>query len=804
MKHMISRLSLILSFTYFLWLTALQGQPKPFVTLPSQLHDPGFAEWIAPHGETGVFCFRKSLMLEQSPDRFPVHVSADARYKLYVNGYLVSWGPAAGDLLIWNYESVDLAPFLQAGENVVAATVWNWGTLNPARQITIRTAFILQGDSETEWPANTDGSWKVRRNEGYHALPVSTQTAGGGYIAGPTDSVSIVPEMKGWRTAEYDDSGWPGAREIGKGNHQGLDTWKGTPWNLQARKIPEMTSRVEPSPYLVDASGWPAGQMKSAPVTEKRLKESLPLVIPPHSEVKLLLDNRVLTMGYPRLSLSGGKGSRILLRYQEAMFNEDGRKGHRDRWQGKTMKGYYDVYLPDGGDEVFEPLWIRVFRYIQLSIHTGDHSLKIDGFSNLYTAYPLTQKAKFSCGSEEVDRIWEASWRTARLCALETYMDCPYYEQVQYIGDSRIQAMIAYYVAGDPRLARNAITQLYHSMQPMGLTKSAHPTNGVQIIPPFSLLLIGMIHDYYMHVDDPGFIRPMMPGIRFILDWFTRHIGENGIMGPLPFWNHIDGGTQFTDGSPPGISEGGSSHMTLLLAYAMDKAVELFNAFGMQCDAERFQNLSAELKAATIRHCFVAEMGLIAETPRRQVFSQHTNIFGILSGAISKEEQQELAGRILSDTTLIQTTLYFKYYLFRALKMAGLGREVPRLLNEWSLFLDRGFTTFPEHGLHSRSDCHAWSAHPLVDLLTITCGIESSEPGFWEVEIRPSPAHFNKLSGSVPHPRGTISTSYEEMEPGRWSCRISLPEGVSGRLLFLGKTFELLPGENHILTGTSQ
>ncbi len=799
-----SQFILRISCIFLIHLIAFRAPSQPFVTLPAQLGDQGFAEWITPYEETGVFCFRKMLELEQAPDSFPVHVSADARYKLYVNGNLVSWGPAAGDLLHWNYESVDLAPFLITGKNVIAATVWNWRTLNPARQISIRTAFILQGDSEPEWTVNTDGSWKVTRHKGYHALPVSSLTAGGGYIAGATDSVCVSPEMKGWKTIGYNDSGWPWARPIGKGNHRGLDTWKGTPWNLQARSIPAMTRLEEPSPYLVDVSGWPAGHEKTAPLTEQRLTGSLPLVVPPHSEVKLLLDNRVLTMGYPRLSLSGGEGSRIRLRYQEALFNEDGTKGHRDRWEGKTMRGYYDVYFPGGGAEVFEPLWIRVFRYLQLTVRTGDESLIIDDFTHLYTAYPLEQKATFSCGSEEIDRIWEASWRTARLCALETYMDCPYYEQLQYTGDSRIQAMISCYVAGDTRLARNAIYQLYHSMQPMGLTKSAHPTEGVQIIPPFSLLLIGMIHDYYMHADDPDFIRPMMPGIRFILDWFTRHIGEDGIMGPLPYWNHIDGGTRFTDGSPPGISEGGSSHMTLLLAYAADLAGELFTEFGMTYDAERFLDLAAGLKAATMTHCFAAEKGLIAETPEKQIFSQHTNIFGILSGAVPKELQKELAGRILTDTTLIRTTLYFKYYLFRALKMAGLGEAVPDLLQEWSLFLDHGFSTFPEHGLNSRSDCHAWSAHPLIDLLTITCGIESSAPGFREVEIRPSPAGFKKLSGSVPHPGGTIRTHYEETEAGRWNCRISLPEGVSGSLHFRGEKFMLSPGENQILTGTSQ
>ena len=57
----------------------------------------------------------------------------------------------------------------------------------------------------------------------------------------------------------------------------------------------------------------------------------------------------------------------------------------------------------------------------------------------------------------ELDKIWEISWRTARLDAHETYMDTPYYEQLQYVGDTRIQALISYTVAGDDRLARQAL-----------------------------------------------------------------------------------------------------------------------------------------------------------------------------------------------------------------------------------------------------------------------------------------------------------------------------------------------------------
>ena len=98
--------------------------------------------------------------------------------------------------------------------------------------------------------------------------------------------------------------------------------------------------------------------------------------------------------------------------------------------------------------------------------------------------------------------IFQIGWRTARLCAVDTYMDCPYYEQLQYIGDTRIQALISYYNSGDDRLARHAIDMMSFSRLPEGITQSRYPTNNIQIIPPFSLLWIGMVSDYYKYTLD--------------------------------------------------------------------------------------------------------------------------------------------------------------------------------------------------------------------------------------------------------------------------------------------------------------
>ena len=151
------------------------------------------ASWIAdadaPGNAFGVLHFRRVLELATPPEHFVVHVSADNRYRFFVNGQQVSSGPQRSDLMHWRYETVDLAPQLRAGKNVLAALVWNWGPYRPVAQFSRRTAFLLQGDTDREAVANTGPEWKVLRNPGYKPIPMVDPATNGYYAAPPGESV---------------------------------------------------------------------------------------------------------------------------------------------------------------------------------------------------------------------------------------------------------------------------------------------------------------------------------------------------------------------------------------------------------------------------------------------------------------------------------------------------------------------------------------------------------------------------------------------------------------------------------------
>jgi alpha-L-rhamnosidase len=203
-----------------------------------------------------------------------------------------------------------------------------------------------------------------------------------------------------------------------------------------------------------------------------------------------------------------------------------------------------------------------------VDIETGSESLVINELNSRFTGYPFEEKGKFITEDKGLQRIWETGWRTARLCAMDTYMDCPYYEQLQYVGDTRIQAMISLYVAGDDRLMKKAISDIAHSFIADGLTQSRYPSRDLQVIPTFSLWWVCMIHDLYMHRKDDAFIREQLNGVENVLRWYEEKMASNGILGSLSWWQFVDWSWPWVDsirvgGVPPGVSKGGSAIVSL-------------------------------------------------------------------------------------------------------------------------------------------------------------------------------------------------------------------------------------------------
>ena len=76
--------------------------------------------------------FRREIEIDRAVDTADVKISADSRYKLYVNGVLAEAGPCKGDGQIWFYDQVTIKPYLREGNNVLAAAVLRF-PMHPSR-----------------------------------------------------------------------------------------------------------------------------------------------------------------------------------------------------------------------------------------------------------------------------------------------------------------------------------------------------------------------------------------------------------------------------------------------------------------------------------------------------------------------------------------------------------------------------------------------------------------------------------------------------------------------------------------------
>ncbi len=809
MKH-------ILILLFMLWVaTTSQAQ----TINPELFNKPWTAQWITAPGnkdlnmwnmaaepllkEYGVYKFRKTIELIAKPASFVVHVSGDNRYKLYVNQQLVSLGPARGDLYFWNFETLDIAPYLQTGKNTIAALVFNEGKLKPEAQISYATGFILQGNGVAEAVVNTNSSWKAAKDESYQSFQSAIP---GYYVAGPNELIAMDKHIKNWESANYGDTNWTPARTLMQGLPKAgsIDT-RG--WMLVPAPIPAMAMTCQRLVSTRRAVG--------VAVPAQFPAQKVGFTVAANTQAQIVIDQSFLTNAYPTLVFSKGKNAGISLGYAEGLYVYKGEKigdtwaptlpkGNRNEIDGKIFLGRKDSLISDGTNaQSFTSLTFRTYRYIVLNISTKDEALTIDDLYGTFTGYPFENVTAFESGNAEHKQILDIGWRTARLCAFETYMDCPYYEQLQYIGDARIQALVTMYNTHDNKMVRNALDLMDHSRLAEGITLSRYPTDLHQQIPTFSLWWVQMLHDYWRYRPDADFVKQKLNGSRMVLSWFMNYQSADGTLKNVPYWTFTDWVNEnkqnngWPNGMAPKGKNGESAVLDLQLMWTYLVAAEMEEKIGLMDFAKLYQNKASQLKAAIQHKYWDTTRKLYADTEAKDKFSQHANILAILSGQITGRAATDLAKKTQSEPDLAQASIYFKYYLHQALVKAGLGDGYMNWLNIWQQNIKAGLTTWAEISEIdlSRSDCHAWGSSPNVEFFRTVLGIDSDDVGFSKIKIEPHLGALASVSGSMPHPNGTIAVSYSQIAQ-KLKATIILPQKTTGAFVWKNKKYPLKSGTN--------
>lgn len=743
-----------------------------------------------------------------------IHVSADERYELFLDGARIGRGPERGDPGNWNYESYRLD--LSKGTHHLAAKVW-WlkaGNLSPYAQMSIRPAFLLAAEGNSGKMISTGSApWKVVRVEGVEFIPPE-------FAWGTGAKTRLIASKFPWGFEKGMGKGWTPVSNVADAVPAASSSGHSSKWLLTPATLPPMLENhvhVGNVRHVQSIDAWDTSTLAVVPADhlEKEAgrwnslvagKEKL--AIPARTWRRVIVDLEKYRCAYPSLLVSGGKGARIRIRWSESLFLPKWQKikgmykiqvkGNRDQTDGKYFIGIGDEIELDGkGRRLFEPLWWEAGRFIEITVRTGSQPLSIEDFHLIETGYPHSFNGGFKSSDSRLDYISEISRRTLRMCSHETYMDCPYYEQLMYVGDTRIQALATYALGNDDRLPRKAIRMFNSSRIPAGLTHSSYPCREPQIIPPFSLWWVAMVHDFAMWRDDMEFVRSMMPGVRAVLDHFASLIGSDGLIGNPKGWNFLDWVEGWTWGVHPDGGHGVSGVLNWHAAMTFKMAAELERMLGETEMEKRFERLAKKIAGASDRAFWNEKRKLYADDLGQSHFSEHSQCLAILGGMIPQGRRKLISESLFTADDISRATIYFSHYLFETFRVLGRIDQLFNRIGVWHKHKDLGLTTTLESPEPSRSDCHAWSAHPLYHFAASVAGVRPAAPGFASVEIRPQLGPLKWIDANVAHPKGMIKVELKK-ENGTLGGNISLPPGLSGTLVVGKLQISLHPGENRL------
>ncbi len=747
--------------------------------------------------DDAVFLRFKNTFASQGGAPLRIHVSGDERFVLFLDGRIIGRGPDRGTVERWCYSTYDLA--LDPGAHTLEAMVYQIGPCAPMAQLSWRGGFILKAEGAYDEQLTTGkGPWKVAQLEGNRFLGMG----GGAWGTGmQIEMTGCSPVWKQPAEEAYED-----VTVVG-GPMRKTPFFVSEPgWRLSPSALPAQLERVcAPGRFraaadtVADSVVFRAEDARHAAVSAANalLTDGREWVVPARQEVALLWDLEDYYCAYPELTMSGGKGAVFRWGWTESPVYAERKKGHRGEFAGKTVNGVTDTLLADGGeDRVFTTHWWRCGKWCLLRIKTADEPLTLKRLAITETRYPLAYEGSFVSDDPTLDAVQKICARGMQMCSHEMFFDCPYYEQQMYPGDTRVQLQVVGVMTADDRLIRRAIELYDFSRREDGMVGMNFPTYKTQDSATYTLIWPLMFRDYVMWHDNMPWLRARLPGLRATMHGLELYENGDGLLENLPGWCFMDWVPSFKSGVAPD-GYGLSSLNNLFYVHALQSAAAVEAAAG-NGELARYWGDKAERVAQQVVAAFwSAERGMMADTVRKDVFSEHAQCLALLAGILPADKEAQAWQGLITAPDLARTTVYFSHYLFETYTRFGRTDLTLKRLDLWRDYVNAGMCTPLESPGDARSDCHAWGSHPIYHLHAGLAGVTPAEPGFKSVRVAPQPAGLKTIRSKTPHPKGFVELDLR-FDGDAVSGAVSLPAGVSGAFHWRGTRLPLKPGRQDV------
>ncbi len=770
-----------------------------------------------------VTAYRKRFTLEAAVV-IRVHVSADERYELFLDGERVGRGSERGDAEHWLFETYDL--HLEAGEHILVARVWSVGADAPYAQMTVYPGYILspQEPEHVELLGTGVAQWEAKILNGYEFTPYVVAWGTGLKLAVHGDRFDWGWEQgggSGWQPVEARHEGGP---FLGRNDYEPLHLMQPSllPAMLDEPRQVGMVRHVALVPTEAPRiEEFPCNTTHSVPIHgadhladeqaqwQRLIAGQGPVTVAAHTRKRVIVDLEDYYCAYPELVMSGGKGAAVRVHWQESLYEDfvSSVKGCRDEIEGKRFitvwwgrDGVGDRFYSDGGQQRrFDTLWWECGRYIEIYIETQNEPLTLDHFSLRETRYPFEQASTFASSDTRLSEVEPLMRRGWQMCSHETYMDCPYFEQLQYIGDTRLQVLTTFALTPDERLPRKALATFDWSRLNSGLTQSRYPSRVRQITRPFSLWWVAMLHDFALWRGDLEFVSERMVGARQVLDAYRQFLNEQGLI-ELPYgpnYNFMDWVPSWKGGTPVVGERNVNALANWQYVLVLRQGAQLEEWLDEPESAARWRRIANGIERQIQATFWDETRGLFANDVEHSSYSEHAQCLALLAhqmgGHLSDAQRERLAQGLLNDADLDRTTIYFTHYLFETYYLLGRADRFFDRMEGWFELLRLGLKTTVEMPEPTRSDCHAWGAHPLYHYFATLLGIRPAAPGFSKVRIAPQLGPLQHAQGTLVHPQGQIQVLLEQQD-GFWHLQIELPQKVEGTFVWGGQEHQLHGG----------
>jgi hypothetical protein len=691
------------------------------------------AQWISASSnnvENTWSVFRKRFTLRAVPKSAIARIAVDSKYWLWINGRSAVFegglkrGPNPRDTY---FDEVDLAPRLHQGENTIAVLAWFWGKDGFSHKNSGGAGFLFDMDSG-DTAVCSDASWKARIHPAYGT------PAGEGpnfRLAERNLRFDARADLGDWPSANFDDSAWPSALELG--------TAGAAPWNnLHARPIPQ----------------WKDFGLKNY------LNVSLPLVSTGQVIAAKLPYNAQIT---PWLKVEAPAGLTIDIRMEN--------------YRGGGEPNVRAEYVTRDGAQEYESLGWMNGQEVRYTIPAG---VKVLGLKYRETGYDTEFSGGFSCDDAVLSKLWGKSRRTLYLTMRDNFMDCPDRERAQWWGDAVNELGETFYALSpsSSRLIRKAIDNLCGWQRPDKVLYSPVPaTIWNKELPQQMLASVSQygFWNYYLNTGDRQTIADAYPHVMGYLSLWK--LDEQGlVIHRAGDWSWADWGNN--------IDERVLDQAWYSLA--LQGAANMARLTGDPDEAAQFDWTRRNLAAAVNRLLW---NGAAYRAPEyKGATDDRANALCVVAGIAGRDKFPALA-KVLSHE--YHASPYMEKFVLEALMMMGdPDATIARMKKRYGAIVQDSWTTLPElWGSGSKltgtdlssTRNHAWSGGPLTILSQYCAGLAPVAPAWKVYQVRPQMGSLTNIEAAVDSAAGKIALGLRR-EPEAFRLTLDSPPGATARV----------------------